>query len=663
MRPLGPCCGSLAVLQGLPDKSEFQQNPIGGPGAGCGPLRLSYDPAQTIREEPPPFACDQPSSLAAFRNAVTQAVREEVRVIVPLLRDVVSLAVRAEVSPPGLLSAVAEPKAFSLQHQEPKEPKVHVPPLRSEHPQKMDCLVEDDLVYMLDAVGDTRHNCRGIVSEESGQQWQVFTKGGVDANRDHTNEGLASSTNSSNYEQPAANLISEKFPDDQKSLNSVDEALAREIDGLIDNPEQVFAMLPDNFCTRLMRAGMHRALHLQEPERTGFLKRILANSRFIATCNLVIFLNAIFAAYTADWDIKHVLADVQSSRSSGFINSVELAFMAFYVLELVLKLLNHGGYFFVNKDWAWNVFDTGLVCLSVYEQSLALAGVGRGSSITFMRMLRLLKLSKVLRLFRALRFLQELRLMITAIVRTLGSLFWALVFLTFMIYIFSLIILQGLTGYLQEGNAEPEVKESITQLFGSMSTTMLSLYQVTTGGDDWGRYYDTIDSSGSLYSQLFLFYIAFFTFAVVNVLTGMIVENVTGLANDDEQSQVIQYRKVRKAVQEEARQLFFKLDRKGDGMIDREQFQCALESEEMRALMHSINLDVKDGDMFFKVLLEAGRSDHVNVNTFVDGCARMKGYATAIDMQSVLAEIRAIHMKLSGIGKLVSEAPVPQGML
>jgi len=46
---------------------------------------------------------------------------------------------------------------------------------------------------------------------------------------------------------------------------------------------------------------------------------------------------------------------------------------------------------------------------------------------------------------------------------------------------------------------------------------------------------------------------------------------------------------------------------------------------------------------FFHMLANISNSDEVDIDTFVEGCMRMKGSATSIDMQSLVYETKLIH--------------------
>lgn len=421
---------------------------------------------------------------------------------------------------------------------------------------------------------------------------------------------------------------------------------------LTDTIQHVF---PDTPVVRGPLSVIRWFVELEEPERFGFLSFIVMHRYFDRLCMSVIFLNSIFAAYVVDWEVTHV-----GETPTLFIRITEFALMSFYLAELCLKISVHRHFFWCNSEWRFNCFDTFLVVVSLYDlltvfQVLRgnVAPDSSGTNIMVMRLCRLLKLTKVVRLLRVLHFFRELRLMLVSIHRSFLSLFWVLVLLVFLLYVFSLILVQGVTIHLQQhGEDLPEQERRfISEELGSMSRAALSLYKVTTGGEDWSQYHRVAMECGPFYGLLFIFYIAFFTFAVMNILTGMIVENVVKQSEDDDDALMFQYRQQHRGAISDAQRIFEKLDADGDGLIGIDEFHAGIRSDVVRALMQSIDLEVKDAEWFFKVLLSISDTDSVDIGHFVSACLKMKGTATAVDLQFLSYEIHQIRSNLLAICK------------
>eukprot|EP00438_Fugacium_kawagutii_P004611 Skav229002 [mRNA] locus=scaffold127:334407:334853:+ [translate_table: standard] len=134
--------------------------------------------------------------------------------------------------------------------------------------------------------------------------------------------------------------------------------------------------------------------------------------------------------------------DQHASTNDASISAIELLLASFYVIELALKLLVHRLYFFCNDEMAWNIFDFILVVFTVVENILVF---GSGVNLGFLRLLRLCKIVKILRVFRTLRFFSELRLMLDCVLGSLKNCFWCLMMLLFVVYLFALLLQQGLS--------------------------------------------------------------------------------------------------------------------------------------------------------------------------------------------------------------------------
>merc|ERR1712130_353994 len=110
--------------------------------------------------------------------------------------------------------------------------------------------------------------------------------------------------------------------------------------------------------------------------------------------------------------------------------------------------------------------------------------------------------------------------------------------------------------------------------FGSVSLATLSFYQATTGGVNWSEFYNILSHAHPIYGYLFLLYIAFFYFAITNVLTGIIVENVERLTRKEEEDMVLEYRKKNCDLLNKVKRLYQKFDVDKSGTISWEEFKA-----------------------------------------------------------------------------------------
>jgi len=393
---------------------------------------------------------------------------------------------------------------------------------------------------------------------------------------------------------------------------------------------------------------------IEEPPRSGPIFKIVSSRKFETLCMFVIFLNSMFLAFSADWEMKNV-----SEEKTTEFAILSIVFNGFFVLELSLKLMIHGLYYFVNADAGWNVFDFFLVMASVLDQvvtSILPASGGGAGNIGFMRILRLMRLAKVLRAFRTVKFFKELSNLAEGAKRSLGTLFWSISLLALMTFVFGLMFLQGLTEYLKIGKPSAEQADQVNQDFGSLIQTMISLYMAVTGGNDWSIYYDTAALAGPLYAAMFLLFTFCFIFALFNILTGMLVEKAVSVAVPDRNDLVLQKRQKDREDADELLRMCKILDQDSDGTISRDEFDRMLQNSIFASYMSALGLEVTDTELFYSTAAGSSEADDLAVEDFVEACVHMKGNATRTDMKRQLLETSTLMAQLQKADQNTSTA-------
>lgn len=223
--------------------------------------------------------------------------------------------------------------------------------------------------------------------------------------------------------------------------------------------------------------------------------------------------------------------------------------------------------------------------------------------------------------------------------------------LLFIFYIFSLIFVQGcITFLLNSEQSESPMHASeyslLMKYFGSVEECIMTLIQATTGGNDWSVFYDALSPSGTSNCALFIFFIGFFQIALLNVLTGIFVENAMKLAQPDPYTVALEQRKMELLEAAELRHVCRDLENPHSGKISPEDFEKGFHSGKLRAHLRVLGLDIKDTQKFFSVLSATSGENEIDIETFVNGCMKLKGQATAIDLQSLWCETREALMEI-----------------
>lgn len=109
---------------------------------------------------------------------------------------------------------------------------------------------------------------------------------------------------------------------------------------------------------------------------------------------------------------------------------------------------------------------------------------------------------------------------------TLKSLFWSFLLLGLVIYIFGILFTDVLLDFREVQSASGTLDDSTAELdnmkryFGNLGTSSATLFRAISDGISWQAAADSLKPAGDFWVQLFHFYIAFCSFALLNVMTG-----------------------------------------------------------------------------------------------------------------------------------------------
>jgi len=157
----------------------------------------------------------------------------------------------------------------------------------------------------------------------------------------------------------------------------------------------------------------------------------------------------------------------------------------------------------------------------------------KNNNLSFARLLRVLRMIRGLRIVRALRFFLSLRKMIYSIMNCLLALFWLTVLICLVIFVFATCFMQATANYI-DISADGKCVQDLTDKYGTLWDSMLTLFMSITGGLDWHEASRPIFCTSTVYGIFFLLYIFFVTFGVLNVVTGVFVDKALEIAQLDQ---------------------------------------------------------------------------------------------------------------------------------
>lgn len=108
---------------------------------------------------------------------------------------------------------------------------------------------------------------------------------------------------------------------------------------------------------------------------------------------------------------------------------------------------------------------------------------------------------------------------------TLKSLFWSFLLLGLVIYIFGILFTDVLLDFREvsaigTGDGSAAELDNMKRYFGNLGTSSATLFRAISDGISWQAAADSLKPAGDFWVQLFHFYIAFCSFALLNVMTG-----------------------------------------------------------------------------------------------------------------------------------------------
>ncbi len=185
--------------------------------------------------------------------------------------------------------------------------------------------------------------------------------------------------------------------------------------------------------------------------------------------------------------------------------------LAIFVVEIIARIYAHGPKFF--KD-GWNIFDFVIV-------AVALLPTGQG--FTVLRALR------VLRVLRVVSTIQTMRRVVDGLLNALPGMG-------------SIFMLMALIFYVASVMATKLFGSGFPQWFGSLGSSAYSLFQIMTL-ESWSM--GIVRPVMEVYPTAWLFFVPFIlvtTFAVVNLVVGLVVNSMQDAHSEEQNAATDKYR-------------------------------------------------------------------------------------------------------------------------
>jgi hypothetical protein len=371
--------------------------------------------------------------------------------------------------------------------------------------------------------------------------------------------------------------------------------------------------------------------------RGGLLGRFVEGGSFKLTSAAVIVLNFLFIVYQSDYRMNNL-----NGTETPLMAAIGYFFTSYYLVEVLLKLYVEGKHFWSEHEMVWNVFDLTIVFVAVVEVAIKRSGI-RMVNTSFLRILRFFKLSRVIRMFSAMRMFKEIRIMLDSLCGCFTLFCFCTLIMSLFLAVFAIFFVQGATELLESGEElDPDYVAGLQDMFGSVSSAMLSLFKVISGGDDWSMFHDAVRELGSFYDLLFIFFVLSYLMAFLNVVTATFCEKAISLAVPTT-SELIHNRENKEYNDAcELMGLLTKvLNDDGSHVISYDSFEIIMGHPEVEIYFEVRGLKPTSAHRFFKTLCEINGKDEVAFGDFVSACVKLDGFASSIDMHC--QSVRELH--------------------
>jgi hypothetical protein len=385
----------------------------------------------------------------------------------------------------------------------------------------------------------------------------------------------------------------------------------------------------------------------RKPSWTTRIRNTLGNGKFDTIVGAVIVANTLIMSLQLEYNGRVFHNEVIKNETkgnaripaieSGFEAS-EHAFTAIFALELFLRLLVEGCHYLMSIS---NALDAVVVIVSMAD-SWVLGPMGsdvRGS-VAVLRLMRLMRLAKILRVVRVMKAFKSLRVLVRAVLNSVGALGWSMTLLFVLELVGAIFMAQVIQPFMEETN-DKQLQEFIWKHFGTWTNSMFTIFEITMAPGGFIRYRRLYEEVHPLFGIFFVIYVCVVTFAVVRVITAMFLKATLSASDSDEQATASERSK---EWTDYVRSLGHTMDADGTGMLGIEDLEHILQLNHFVKWVEEVGLSPMEVERLF-FALDPG-SKKVLFTDFESALRQMRGSPRAADVIINLYETRNIMTRV-----------------
>ena len=223
---------------------------------------------------------------------------------------------------------------------------------------------------------------------------------------------------------------------------------------------------------------------------------------------------------------------------------------------------------------------------------------------------------------------KELWVLVVSFARALRGVTWVSSLLLMIITIAALMLRVLLVG--EDGDWWPEPKPpglydqwDLHDYYGSVFKSIYTMIQVVTL-DAWAQNIARpLMMKNPHFAWIFMLVICISTFGLLSLIIGMLVEVVVVSSQINEQKARAREERERYRVLESLRKFFVDADQDKNGMIERKEFDWAMNDPVVRGYLKAIDLDVGPGSFDLFTVIDKLDNGIISIEQFARGCFRL----------------------------------------
>lgn len=313
------------------------------------------------------------------------------------------------------------------------------------------------------------------------------------------------------------------------------------------------------------------------------------------------------------------LEAIYIQQQFSVFDSLELAFTAFYTVEISWRMWERGILTFLSTDdWWWNWFDLVITVLSVVDTALSeTTGSSSGASVT-----RLFRVFRILRMFRAMKFLNEVDYVLAQAATATLKL---AAIVTLVLFVSSIIA----TNMLWDSR-DPIVAD----MFSNLPNSMWAMFKLMTL-DDWQSVCERVIKVKPGMLMFFVVFIFTTSIALISLVPAIFIEiSLNARKREEEVREAKQSLHLRKEKKRLLHTLFQLTDRDHNGKVSVEEIKAILTNDTCLRKLQESGLtgpgelrDLRLGlfDLWEESFEESARSDfEISEEEFITGLLRVR---------------------------------------